>query len=120
MIPQDIVEDGNRQEEKKRLEDDEDLLCGVVKDNMDVFQKGQDIQSTNVNYQYSEAERLVLGAYDSQDYLPPHSESYTQWLVSRTETRLDWDRWVMMGLIGFTTGVTGFLLHQFIDLISTT
>ena len=26
----------------------------------------------------------------------------------------------MMGLIGFTVGIVGFLLHQFIDLISDT
>lgn len=34
--------------------------------------------------------------------------------------RLDWDRWVMMGMIGFVVGIIGFLLHQFIDLIADT
>ena len=32
--------------------------------------------------------------------------------------RLDWDRWLMMGLIGFSVGILGFLLHQIIDLIA--
>ena len=32
--------------------------------------------------------------------------------------RLDWDRWIMMGLIGFLTGIIGFLLHQFIGIIT--
>lgn len=32
--------------------------------------------------------------------------------------RLDWDRWVMMGLIGVTVGLIGFLLHQSIDVIA--
>jgi len=29
--------------------------------------------------------------------------------------RLDWDLWVMMGLIGFVVGFIGFLLHQTIE-----
>ena len=32
--------------------------------------------------------------------------------------RLDWDRWVMMGLIGLCVGIIGFLLHQVIDVIA--
>eukprot|EP00058_Branchiostoma_floridae_P008472 XP_002593960.1 hypothetical protein BRAFLDRAFT_68603 [Branchiostoma floridae] len=35
-----------------------------------------------------------------------------------TLRRLDWDRWVMMGLIGFSVGFLGFLLHQIIEIIS--
>ena len=42
---------------------------------------------------------------------------YTTWLSSQP-ARHDWDRWVMMGLIGFFTGITGFLLHQIIDVIA--
>lgn len=37
--------------------------------------------------------------------------------IKRQPARLDWDRCVMMGLIGFTVGFVGFLLHQLIDLI---
>ena len=32
--------------------------------------------------------------------------------------RLDWDRWVMMGMIGVTIGIVGFLLHNVIHLIA--
>lgn len=32
--------------------------------------------------------------------------------------RLDWDRWIMMGMIGVTIGIVGFLLHQAIHLIA--
>jgi hypothetical protein len=32
--------------------------------------------------------------------------------------RLDWDRWLMMGFIGFAVGLIGFLLHQLIDVIA--
>ena len=31
--------------------------------------------------------------------------------------RLDWDRWLMMGLIGIITGLVGILLHQTIYVI---
>ena len=35
-----------------------------------------------------------------------------------TVFRLDWDRWLMMGFIGFSVGIIGFLLHQTIDVIA--
>jgi hypothetical protein len=31
---------------------------------------------------------------------------------------MEWDRWCMMALIGFTTGFVGFLLHQIIARIT--
>lgn len=31
---------------------------------------------------------------------------------------MDWDRWAVMGIIGFAVGIVGFLLHQTIDLIA--
>jgi len=70
-----------------------------------------------VNHQYSEEERQVLNSYQSLEYLPPHSKVYRNWLQQQP-ARLDWDRWLMMGLIGFSVGILGFLLHQIIDLIS--
>lgn len=71
----------------------------------------------SVNHQYSEKERQVLNSYQSLEYLPPHSKVYRNWLQQQP-ARLDWDRWLMMGLIGFSVGILGFLLHQIIDLIS--
>ncbi|ELU14762.1 hypothetical protein CAPTEDRAFT_132493, partial [Capitella teleta] len=66
---------------------------------------------------YTKKEQQMLAAYESMDYLPNHSIVYKHWL-KRQPKRLDWDRWVMMGLIGFTVGIIGFLLHQLIDVIS--
>ena len=81
--------------------------------------EGVYLKSTNTNHKYSERERALLGSYESQDYLPPHSHIYTSWLAGQ-QFRTDWDRWLMMGLIGFLTGITGFFLHQIIDLIADT
>ena len=64
-----------------------------------------------VNHQYSAEERQVLNSYQSLDYMPPHSKVYRNWLQQQP-ARLDWDRWLMMGLIGFAVGMLGFLLHQ--------
>nr|XP_039274350.1 chloride transport protein 6-like [Styela clava] len=83
------------------------------------FASGRDYESAFVNHKYTEQEKEELQKYDSLDYLPPWSDAYKEWLRQQPR-RLDWDRWVMMGLIGFTVGFVGFLLHQFIDLISNT
>ncbi|XP_078541795.1 chloride channel protein C-like [Lissotriton helveticus] len=61
-------------------------------------------------------ERERLAAHESLDYLPPHSEAYKKWL-QKTPRRSDWDRWLMMGLIGTVVGTFGFLTHQIIDYI---
>ena len=37
------------------------------------FGKGRDLQSANMNHQYTEKEKEILSSYDTQDYLPPHS-----------------------------------------------
>ncbi|CAB4064747.1 unnamed protein product [Lepeophtheirus salmonis] len=70
-----------------------------------------------VNHNYTPEERQILNSYQSLEYLPPHSKVYRNWLQQQP-ARLDWDRWLMMGLIGFSVGILGFLLHQIIDLIS--
>jgi len=101
------------------LEDEYDMLAQVDDIDNSFFTKGRDLQSTAVNHQYTEREKEILGSYDSQDYLPPHCTAYTTWL-SGQPARLDWDRWIMMGLIGFFTGLTGFFLHQIIDVIADT
>ena len=75
--------------------------------------EGVYLKSTNRNHKYSVKDRESLASYESQDYLPPHSEVYTAWLAGQQASN-DWDRWVMMGLIGFFTGLTGFFLHQII------
>ncbi|XP_020629537.1 chloride channel protein C-like [Orbicella faveolata] len=81
------------------------------------FQKGREFESRYVNHHYTEEEREKLGTFESVDYLPPHSAVYKNWLKQQP-SRLDWDRWVMMGMIGFSVGFIGFLMHQLIDVIA--
>ena len=42
---------------------------------------------------------------------------YTSWLAEQPD-HLAWERWLMMAIIGVATGITGFLLHQIIDVIA--
>jgi len=81
------------------------------------FAKGRDFESVNVNHRYTEDERKILAGYESVDYMPSHSKVYKQWLKTQP-IRLDWDRWIMMGLIGFVVGIVGFLNGQIIHVIS--
>ncbi|XP_078683930.1 chloride channel protein C-like isoform X1 [Branchiostoma floridae x Branchiostoma belcheri] len=96
-------------------EDDTNLASGPNEGGF--FARGREFESRYVNHHYTEAEREELAKYESLDYLPSHSVVYKNWL-KRQANRLDWDRWVMMGLIGFTVGFTGFLLHQVIDVLA--
>ncbi|XP_026555388.1 chloride channel protein C-like [Pseudonaja textilis] len=52
--------------------------------------------------------------HESLDYLPSHSNIYKKWLQEQGY-RTDWDRWLVMGIIGTATGILGFLTHQIID-----
>eukprot|EP00118_Oscarella_pearsei_P023455 m.281003 g.281003 ORF g.281003 m.281003 type:complete len:211 (+) comp40638_c0_seq6:27-659(+) len=81
------------------------------------FQRGRELESVYDNHRYTEEEREVLADFDSLDYLPPHSEAYKQWLRKQPR-RLDWDRWIMMAIIGLSVGCVGVMLHQLIDLLS--
>eukprot|EP00117_Sycon_ciliatum_P020983 scpid66345/ scgid0160/ Chloride channel protein D len=83
------------------------------------FARGREWEARTDIHKYTEAERQILKTFDSFDYLPPHSTSYKVWLRNQPQ-RFEWDRWVMMGMIGFCTGMVGFLLHQLIDVISDT
>ncbi|XP_067937986.1 chloride channel protein C-like [Watersipora subatra] len=81
------------------------------------FQKGRDFESTFTNHKYTVEEKETLYTYESQDYLPSHSEVYKNW-IKRQPSRLDWDQWLMMGLIGFIVGFIGYLLHQTIEFLT--
>ncbi|KAF7246282.1 Chloride channel protein B, partial [Varanus komodoensis] len=61
-----------------------------------------------------EKEKEQLSMHESLDYLPSHSSVYKKWLQGQTY-RMDWDRWLMMGIIGIAVGTLGFLIHQIID-----
>lgn len=70
---------------------------------------GKIIESLHQNHRYTDQELEVLRTYDSFDYHPPDSEVYRKWKV-RQEKQREWDRWMIMGMIGFLTGVIGFML----------
>ncbi|CAH3018540.1 unnamed protein product [Porites evermanni] len=95
----------------------EDIPLRATETHISFFQKGREFESRYVNHHYTEEEREQLGKFESVDYLPPHSTVYKNWLEQQP-SRLDWDRWLMMGMIGFSVGVIGFLMHQLIDVIS--
>ncbi|XP_074841905.1 chloride channel protein C-like [Carettochelys insculpta] len=67
--------------------------------------------SANCNHR---KEREYQVCHESLDYLPSHSRVYKKWLQEKTY-RTDWDRWLLMGLIGVGVGTLGFLTHQIID-----
>ncbi|PKU37487.1 chloride channel protein c-like [Limosa lapponica baueri] len=71
-------------------------------------------RSSLAYYRSKEEEREHLIAHESLDYLPSHSTVYKKWLQEKTY-RKEWDRWLLMGLIGTAVGVLGFLIHQIID-----
>ncbi|XP_061467311.1 chloride channel protein C-like [Rhineura floridana] len=68
--------------------------------------------SGSANLRDKERERLSV--HESLDYLPSHSKVYKKWLQGQTY-RMDWDRWLVMGIIGIVVGTLGFLIHQIID-----
>ncbi|XP_014792391.1 PREDICTED: chloride channel protein C-like [Calidris pugnax] len=71
-------------------------------------------RSSLAYYRCKEEEREHLIAHESLDYLPSHSTVYKKWLQEKTY-RKEWDRWLLMGLIGTAVGMLGFLIHQIID-----
>ncbi|KAM4684536.1 chloride channel protein C-like [Amazona ochrocephala] len=71
-------------------------------------------RSSSAYYHCEEQEREHMMAHESLDYLPSHSKVYKKWLQEKTY-RNEWDRWLLMGLIGTAVGMLGFLVHQIID-----
>ena len=42
--------------------------------------QGRDFESAFVNHRYTSEEKRTLASYESLDYLPPHSQAYTNWI----------------------------------------
>ncbi|XP_045194209.1 H(+)/Cl(-) exchange transporter 6-like isoform X2 [Mercenaria mercenaria] len=79
---------------------------------------GRDYESMNTTHKYTDQERLTLAAYESLDYLPSHNDIYKKWIKHQRISSYQLDVWALMGFIGFTIGVIGFLLHQLIEKIA--
>ncbi|CAI9742196.1 channel C-like [Octopus vulgaris] len=79
---------------------------------------GRDFQPADISHQYTEQEKRFLGTFTSLDYLPSHSNVYKNWLKRQRSSRYQVHRWLLMGIIGFTVGFIGFVMHQLIELIA--
>ncbi|XP_039624939.1 chloride channel protein C-like [Polypterus senegalus] len=73
----------------------------------------------NANSKFTKEDRMRLATFEGLDFVPSHSKVYQAWL-KKTGSSLhsDWDYWLMMGLTGIGTGVTGFLTYQTIKLLT--
>lgn len=74
-------------------------------------------KGVNHTHHFTEAELKVMNGYESFDYMPNDCATYRSWLKSQP-SRLDWDRWLIMGLIGIVMGIVGFVLHQVTVILS--
>ncbi|XP_029644599.2 chloride channel protein A-like isoform X2 [Octopus sinensis] len=92
----------------------------VSDDRYKFLTEGRDYQPADVSHIYTDEEKETLANYESQNYLPSHSLLYRRWLQTQKEKRFNTLRWVVMGLIGMTVGIIGFLLHQGITLLFNT
>ena len=75
-----------------------------------------DLESTSHAHVYTQSEEQRLHEWESIDYLAPSSRVYTDWL--RRQVRREWDRWVVMAMIGVAMGGVGFSLHLCISVFS--
>ncbi|XP_063781300.1 chloride channel protein C-like [Pseudophryne corroboree] len=74
----------------------------------------EDGEIQNVSSDMYQQKKDLSETHESLDYLPSHSDVYKTWLQEKPH-RSDWDRWLMMALIGVVVGTVGFLMHQIID-----
>ncbi|XP_059079772.1 chloride channel protein C-like [Tigriopus californicus] len=109
-LPHDLEDEG---------EDDESNFDEVDGWDKSFFQRGREYESAYVNHRYTDKELKILNSHQTLDYLPPDSVVYRKWLKSRP-LGMEWDRWLVMGLIGVLVGALGSLLHQVIDIIGNT
>ncbi|XP_067409978.1 chloride channel protein C-like [Emydura macquarii macquarii] len=99
----------NSEEQMLLVEERQDLIHSV-----DARRYCSSKRDGSANYNCRKEERECQATHESLDYLPSHSRVYKKWLQEKTY-RADWDRWLLMGLIGIGVGMLGFLTHQIID-----
>ncbi|XP_071176665.1 chloride channel protein C-like isoform X2 [Mytilus edulis] len=81
-------------------------------DTYGVFAQGRDYEPVYITHKYTEEEKKTLSSFESEDYLPSHSEIYKSWLRRQGPLGYMLGKWIIMGLIGFCVGIIGFLLHN--------
>ncbi|KAG8570871.1 hypothetical protein GDO81_011457 [Engystomops pustulosus] len=85
-----------------------------LKSNRKHKEKSEDIEDGTNHRLPPKVTNILTGTHESLDYLPSHSEVYKTWLKLKPHSS-EWDRWLMMGLIGIVVGTVGFFMHQIID-----
>eukprot|EP00052_Salpingoeca_macrocollata_P012564 m.97626 g.97626 ORF g.97626 m.97626 type:complete len:836 (-) comp18538_c0_seq4:53-2560(-) len=80
------------------------------------FEWGREFESSTTHHTFTESEKKRLASFESKNYLPQNSSVYRHHARLTDSTRV-WDRWLLMGMIGFTTALIGFFLRQFVTLI---
>ncbi|KAL4234642.1 hypothetical protein ACF0H5_006283 [Mactra antiquata] len=99
-------------------EDNDESIQYHSDDEYSFLAAGRDYESMSTTHKYTTQERETLSTYESLDYLPSHSDIYKNWIRKQRISSYQLDVWALMGLIGFTIGVIGFLLHQLIEKIA--
>lgn len=91
-----------------------------IADAFSCCQKGRDYENRHTNHVFSPAELKTMSTYESMNYLPQNSVVYRKWLQQQDAKIGDnhWDKWFVMGLIGFMTGLTGYFLKSMTELIT--
>lgn len=81
------------------------------------FHWGRELESIGTNHHFTEEEKIRLKAHGSVDYFPQNSEMYKHYLndMEYSPSNKNRYKWSIMGLIGFSVGMTGFLLKSFIE-----
>ena len=91
-----------------------------ITDAFSCCQKGRDYENRHTNHVFSPAELKTMSTFQSMNYLPQNSIIYRKWLQKQDASIGDnhWDKWFVMGLIGLTTGLTGYFLKSMTELIT--
>eukprot|EP00949_MAST-11_sp_MAST-11-sp1_P004310 g4310.t1 len=77
------------------------------------FSKGRELENRHTNHHYTPEELEHMRSFESLNYMPPNSKVYRKELEGYSRAQLDdenYDTWLMMGLIGVTVGLVGFVM----------
>ena len=85
-------------------------------------QKGRDFENRHTNHVFSPVELKKMSTFESMNYLPQNSNVYRKWLSNQDASIIHndnhWDKWILMGLLGVATGVTGYFLKSLTELVT--
>ncbi len=90
--------------------------------------RGREFENRHTNHAFTTSELQTMAGFESMNYLPQNSKAYRKHLRQTAEgtaaadgkrlTDNHWDKWFLMGSVGFLTGVTGYLLKSLTELIT--